>query len=690
MRTNWLEIRFVVLASLLPWGCSGATTSAPNVPPPSRSGPESAPPDAAESDAAQSSDAPETVMSTGSANETETGPRPGNSTDADAGPAGSLAGNWKLSLSLSAHRLVAQPWLLEISGAEGSYTARVLETATSLEPAELKEFKTSGEQVRFRIVVQERSWSFDGLVAGDRIQGSLEQQGQLTLAWLERTSQKSLGGSLPGFPALRANEFKEAQETDDVRQRVKEMLEFIERHAESPLTFEAARTVLQLAKAAEMSEADVRDVVRKYEELAGPWGRRWSEGAIVNIAYDLTEADAHPALALEYAQKAKESLDDAAGETHKRSVERLLAIALVRADRTEEGKSLLDELIAADPDDSVLRYHAAVAGAKLGDLDRAIETLLSLWPHPMVSRELERVWKTKHGSLAGLDERLDQAYLVKHPPIPLEPYAGRTDASGNQTVLVELFTGVGCFPCVAAEVAFDGLARTFKPTDVVLLEYHTNLAGPDPLANAGTEARAEYYNVREYPSLLVNGQPAAPGGGLRRAGREKYAEYRAVVEQQLERNSAAKLDLSATRDGDTLTIDVKLGDVPDPGENLRLRFALIESVVRYTGNNGLRLHRAVVRALPGGADGLAVTESATTHQVTVDLAELKIMLERSPAELEKERESEFPSKPLELNRLAVAAFLQDDTTKSVVQAAFTSLESNTAAEPAPAATPGDR
>src|SRR5207247_1179085 len=46
------------------------------------------------------------------------------------------------------------------------------------------------------------------------------------------------------------------------------------------------------------------------------------------------------------------------------------------------------------------------------------------------------------------------------------PFAGRKGNS-DRVVLVELFTGAQCPPCVAADLAFDALKKTFKPSEVV-------------------------------------------------------------------------------------------------------------------------------------------------------------------------------------------------------------------------------
>ena len=104
-----------------------------------------------------------------------------------------------------------------------------------------------------------------------------------------------------------------------------------------------------------------------------------------------------------------------------------------------------------------------------------------------------------------------QIELFKRPTFP-----GRKDKS-DRVVLVELFTGAQCPPCVAADLAFDALAKTYKPTEVALLQYHEHIPGPDPLTNPDTEDRMAYYRkaISGTPTILFNGKAAEGGGGGR-------------------------------------------------------------------------------------------------------------------------------------------------------------------------------
>src|SRR5207237_8626538 len=73
-----------------------------------------------------------------------------------------------------------------------------------------------------------------------------------------------------------------------------------------------------------------------------------------------------------------------------------------------------------------------------------------------------------------------------------QTYPGRP-AKNNRVVVFELFTGSECPPCVAADLGYDALLKTFKPTEVIPLQYHVHIPGLDPITNADTIKRFAYY-----------------------------------------------------------------------------------------------------------------------------------------------------------------------------------------------------
>ena len=122
------------------------------------------------------------------------------------------------------------------------------------------------------------------------------------------------------------------------------------------------------------------------------------------------------------------------------------------------------------------------------------------------------------------------------PPFRPEPFRGRKDRRADGVVLMELFTGAQCMPCVSTDVAFDALLRTYKPTGFIGLQYHLHVPGFDALTNKDTEARGEYYGeeIAGTPAVALNGHFLPPGGGQMGDAEARYKELRGLIDRQLE------------------------------------------------------------------------------------------------------------------------------------------------------------
>ena len=264
---------------------------------------------------------------------------------------------------------------------------------------------------------------------------------------------------------------------------------------------------------------------------------------------------------------------------------------------------------------------------------------------------------------AEAEEEMDRASEKTSVPFEPTPYPGRHGKS-ERVALVELFTGADCPPCVAADVAFDALLHTFTPRDVVLVQYHLNIPSFDPLHNYDAERRARYYDVSSTPQIRINGRDGPAVGGGRDNAEAVYNELFATLGEDLESEPSGTVTVAVERHDQRIDITAEAKGLTR--KSARLRLLLVEDVVRYTGRNGQRLHHHVVRALPGGADGVAATPPTVRRQVTVDLAELRQALRDELAGVPEETLKQFP---FDLQRLKVVAVLQDDTSKAVLQAA---------------------
>jgi hypothetical protein len=408
---------------------------------------------------------------------------------------------------------------------------------------------------------------------------------------------------------------------EELAQAAKLFKEGFEKYADDPLVFEAALAAAQFATKYRIGPEQLRDMIAKADEVAKTYGRRWHLEFNAKVADVLAPQSDHAALALEIASNLDKELapSDAAG-LRARAL-KALAAAQTSAGRPEAAKKTLTRL-------------------------------------------------------AEVEATLDRDYRQRVPPFKAEVFKGRQAAS-DRAVVLELFTGTQCPPCVAAEVAFDALHKTYRPAELVLVQYHLHIPGPDPLANRDSEARAEYYDksykddVAGVPATLFNGKPEARGGGPIGDAEGKYKEYRAVIEPLLETENAAKLSASAVREGDKISIQAEVAGLKKTGNDIRLRLLLVEETIRYVGGNRVRFHHDVVRSLVGGADGFALTEKNSKHTATVDVDALRKSLSRYLDDYERDWQP-FPNsdRPLDLAHLRVIALVQDDATREILQAAL--------------------
>jgi hypothetical protein len=223
---------------------------------------------------------------------------------------------------------------------------------------------------------------------------------------------------------------------------------------------------------------------------------------------------------------------------------------------------------------------------------------------------------------------------------------------------------------VGADLAFDALTRTFKPSEVVVLQYHEHIPGPDPLTNPDTEARMKFYGeaVRGTPAAIFDGKPGPPGGGGFNEAQGKYDQYLGVITPELEKAPKAVIKVAASRKGEKVTIKTDISDLKETGTDVRLRVALVEEEVAYTGGNRMAKHHHVVRALPGGAAGTVLKDKTLSKEFTVDLDDLRKKWGEYLDRVAMEEPFPNKSRPMELKKLLVVAFIQNDETGEVLQA----------------------
>jgi tetratricopeptide (TPR) repeat protein len=354
----------------------------------------------------------------------------------------------------------------------------------------------------------------------------------------------------------------------------------------------------------------------------------------------------------------------------------------LKMNRIEEARKQLRAAHEADPKLVPAAIGLGELAMKEGDYREAINyfipSALSGRMPPGARKQLEESYFKVHGgSLEGLEEMLDESYR-KEFPLPFSPEAYRpAPARSHRTVLSEVFTGSGCPPCVAADLAFEAAMKRYSPSEMVVLMYHLHIPQPDPISNPSTQARAKFYGVRGVPSVYVDGTSDGKGGGPRENARPVYDRINPMIEKRLETPAGVSIRLEAGQNGRLVTARVKVDPVASDAKSLKLQIALVEAEVIYSGENAVRFHPMVVRSLGGpeatgypfdSAKGAEVEQVFELDKIT---AELKAHLDDYEVN-GRHGKITFRQKKHEISsrHLKVAAFVQDEGSKAILQAAI--------------------
>jgi tetratricopeptide (TPR) repeat protein len=295
---------------------------------------------------------------------------------------------------------------------------------------------------------------------------------------------------------------------------------------------------------------------------------------------------------------------------------------------------------------------------------------------------MRALYRQLRGDDTGLEAELDRVY-DKHFPNPVKSEQYKPSAeSANRVVLLELFTGSACGPCVSADLAWDSVLARYPDTLIAPLAYHAHIPGPDPMVVPGGDGRRLYYQVKGVPTLHVNGALGKLGGGPRENAQRNYSDYIAMVDKALQTKPTAIVEVQASRSGSKINVTARVSDLPGV-DNRRLHIVVAERHLTFTGENGIRHHAMVVRGVAGDkGGGLPMRGTEATFDFMFDLADMKADVATSLAdEIARRRKTTASAATppdyraegramgdINPEALVVVAFVQDGA-KNVLQAA---------------------
>jgi tetratricopeptide (TPR) repeat protein len=346
-----------------------------------------------------------------------------------------------------------------------------------------------------------------------------------------------------------------------------------------------------------------------------------------------------------------------------------LALAYLNDGRAEKALRALGDFTAnGGRPNAQYQYILGDVYAALGKPKEALDGYLAAAGarHKDAVDKARAFWEKVHGSSSGFEAELEGRR--RELPFEAERFQPGPGAWKGKTVLAELFTGSECGPCVASDLALDGLLEAYGSQYLAVLEYHLPIPRPDPLMNPASIARAVFYDVKSTPTACFDGELDRSGGGQRTAAESKYKQYAAKVNARLLSEPAVRLKVAASSDGDRIEVRFSAdAKVKEADYNL----ALVQKVERYQGGNGIGLHKMVVR------DFLTLGATETDGgRAWFSIEKAEKDAEERLDQSEAQRGFTFPERHSRIDRenLLVVFFLQDRSTKAVLNAAVAPVE----------------
>jgi hypothetical protein len=627
----------------------------------------------------------------------------------------SLTGNWIVVISDLNKGLDLYTWMIEFTpdGTQGT-SARLAAASKQMQASTLRSSAIAGDDVHLVFDADGATFDFRARFENGLARGNVVPARSLVLAArllpTDLTSMKRYDDPVVD-PAR--EEYLDAAGQEDA---FGPLSRFVRRYPKSPLALPAFALLMGQAREAGLERPKFEAIAAECLESARLWGPRMELRAYVDMGLYLSAHEYLPELGLEYRNRAQPLLDDESPVSWKAAVGIERGKRLIAADHVAEGIAVLQKFREDEPFNPEITYALARQAEKEKRTDDALALYGEIVVLPLLenslleslkkvaqkmsreqspSRVVVRLWTEKHGDRRGMTEWLDELYTSRMRSIAAGPRPPRRPEEGTKVALFELFTNGGCLPCVAADVSLLALQTTYEKSEVIVLQYHQNKPGPDPLANEESLERFKQYQGDGTPTLALNGRRVVGAGGFLPEAPLLYRRLLSFVEPLLEEKTDLRIDLKAHSRNEKVVLSAAAQGLKNFPANARLMLVLAEERVDLPMSNGIRSHEMVVRHFPGGMAGIAPLKGQLSYTGDVDLVKLRKQLARQMAAAERENELEFNEKPLDLKSLQFVALLQNIETGEVLQAAAIPVieaaegvpETRPAAKPSPASKP---
>ncbi len=236
---------------------------------------------------------------------------------------------------------------------------------------------------------------------------------------------------------------------------------------------------------------------------------------------------------------------------------------------------------------------------------------------------------------------------------------GVASESVERVTVIEQFTSSTCPPCASLNVTFGptltGLNTNAPGNNVAAIKYHMNWPAPgnDPSYNPDGNTRKSYYGVTGIPDLFIDGKPMT----------SVAASY---IEEQAARDAFVDLDLSYWTNGNQIGVTADVTPFWAYTGAHKVHIAIVENSYDYAASTTTQdeFHYVQRKMMPNGqGSNLSAFVPGTTQSFNLT----HNMVFGSPAQ------GNYNAWGNDISDLTIVAFVQNTSTKEVLQAAVASV-----------------
>ncbi len=236
--------------------------------------------------------------------------------------------------------------------------------------------------------------------------------------------------------------------------------------------------------------------------------------------------------------------------------------------------------------------------------------------------------------------------------------SGAIYAQSTRLQLIEEFTGENCPPCAATNPGFNALLEDgTNPTKIVAIKYQSPIPSAGPLFNQNkvdVNARLSYYGVNSAPNARQDGlmfATSTPNPGHPANFKQSDIDSRSAVSSPFSMTVTHNLSVNA----DSVYVKVVIKATQAVTGTLAAQIAVIERNIFFKnapGTNGEKKFEGVMKKMLPSATGTILPSSFAVNDSIVINQAWKL------------------ANVYDLTQLAVVAFVQNNTSKEVQQAAY--------------------